>query len=381
VSSPLRKCLSLTHAYTAEGGANDWRFHDNSTEAIESQTRWIKVWINWDVCQGSFPRPQTAVESWDQLNANPWSVLQRLDSIIASINADGAALEAAGRGNLAVLLSVDAATPVWARVPGQEATARSVPDAVQGDSPWAWFIAHLCARYRQGAPIATPGPVLSGGPQAALGNTAGGWITALEICNEPNNRYLGDDAFIIDTTAQMIRTGEAMAAFWGAPSMLLAPGMTDEAGFEAFSSAVLQQLQDFVPRLYVGWSLHDYGDCEHAVAGSDPALTHAAIMQDVLTANGWKGGTDRAVWLTEGGARTEPRGMTEAEARDRVVACYGLMEQLPDVPLFCNHMIVDPPTASGTFFTGLKHADGSPKALRDAWFALPAAAAALPVGP
>jgi hypothetical protein len=377
VTTPLRKCLSLTHSYTAEGGANDWRFHGNSTEAIQSTTRWVKVWINWDVCQGSFTRPQTAAESWDQLNANPWSAMQRIDSIIASINADSDALAAAGGGNVGVMLSVDAATPVWARVAGQEASARSVPDDVQGDSPWAWFIAHLCARYRQGAPMNAAGPVLTAGSDAAIGNTAGAWIAALEICNEPNNRYLGDDDLILSTTAQMILTGEAMAAFWGAPAALLAPGITDEAGFDVFAQNVLQRLQGFAPRMYFGWSIHNYGDCEHALAGAPPDQTHAAIMQNLLTANGWKGGTDRAVWLTEGGARTVPRGMAEADAAAHVSACYALMEQLPDVPLFCNHLIFDPPTTGGTFFTGLKHADGSPKPMRDAWLGFPAATTAL----
>lgn len=386
MSNPIRKCLSLTHIYTMEGGANDWRYHGNSSEAVNSTTRWIKVWANWYVFQNGFPAPSSAAQSWDQLNAAPNGALQRLDSIISGINVASAQLQAQNGGNIGVILCVDSTTPTWA-TDHVAAAPYGFPRSVAGDSPWAWFIAHLCARYKSGAPISNPGPSLSGGN--TTGNTAGAYISALEICNEANLWYHPQDGLHCGV-ASMIKTAEAMAAFWGSPPALMAPGLLDmdqdhydangvktSTSYTSFTSNVLSLLQGFTPRMYFGWSHHNYTDCESAVLGAPATGTRVANLQNLLSSGAWKGGTDRMVWLTEGGCRTEPNGQPETVGRDRVYANYAQMLALPDVPMWCNHLIVDPPPMPNGFYTGFKRSDLSPKPLRDTWYAMPAANTAL----
>lgn len=365
MSYPLRKGLSLPHGMQTDASPNDYRNNGNATVVHDSVTRWVKVWVDWNQVQGAFPAPTSYQDSWNQLAVGGNSALPRLDAIIKKINDDSAALQAENGGAYGIILCVDSFTPPFARPAAYAGDDRAFPADVSTNGYWGWFFAHLCARYKQGAAASTTGPP---------GNPLGAFISAIEVCNEPNALYHPQSGLHCGV-AGMMKSAENLQAFWDAPSALLGPAVLDldpGAGgttFTTFTANVLSQLQNWVPRKYFGWSAHNYKDVQTADISTPPTSTRVAYVQALLQQYAWKGTGERIVWLTEGGSFR----VTETEQQNRVYTNYAQMQSLPDVPIWTNHLIVDPPPGPTAFDSGMEHSDLSAKPLKATWYVMPAA--------
>ena len=209
------------------------------------------------------------------------------------------------------------------------------------ESPWGWWISHLCARYRFGHPVNPIGPHVPGhagqpeptnpppGYDPARGNPSGAYIDALEILNEPNLQ-MWPQQNLWSPVSEMVVTAEAIATFWQGPS-ILAPSTSDEVGgpnqdglqsangtdatptgWRTFTLNLLVQLQNLRPRIPFGWSVHNYEDIRQTnltSANSRIGQTGTAGpperrgVRKMLYELNWKGGGDRNIWITEGGFR------------------------------------------------------------------------------
>lgn len=383
---PLRKCISLggyAPLTVPDGHPNDYRLHGNR-EYIrdESGTRWVKLWVSWAHLQEEL-RPASREESWRHLNAAPGgqAALRRLDRQLRAVNDD------AGRaGGMGVILTLYHEYPTWASGPSADDPARAgkplnarTPSEVGLDSPWAWFVEHLIARYQR-APAPPDGPL----PGMQSGNPDGAFVDALEVCNEPNF-LLWPQATIVETVATMVETAAALAAARGGPA-ILAPATSDFPDFPhetagatdwlTFSERLLERLRGFRPgATAVGWSHHNYLDVSDEVDGP---VSRARRVADLLYARNWRGGGDRRLWLTEGGFDMHPR-QAELELRlaqaRKIERSFAAMSGDPDVHMWTQHTIVD--VVSNDFKSGLRDefvpglGPGAPRPAFDTWARLP----------
>ena len=170
----------------------------------------------------------------------------------------------------------------------------AVPDDRSPDGPWAWLVAHLCARYaRSGA-----------------GNPAGAHVEWLQPMNEPNltwwpqrsSAYPGGS--IAGAVAELARSAAAVAAaIPGAPGLLL-PATADVVGaaslrgtpWDAFSAELLAQLHGWEPGVPVGWAQHNYAEVKHGPL--DDGRWRVERLLELQREHGWP---EPSVWLTEGG--------------------------------------------------------------------------------
>jgi hypothetical protein len=349
------KAVSLGSAATLrmDGHPHDYRRPENRALIRAAGVSTVKIWVSWWDLQAAH-RPGSRHESWDQLNTAPGDLpapfspepaLRNLDRQIAAANADG----------LTVVLALDEYTPPWAnsarlpasqglvRYAGRESDARPPRDR-SPTGPWAWFIEHLCARYRR-----TPA-----NPIGPPGNPDGAYVAALELFNEPNVRWPQPGA--CDAVAEMMRTAADLAAVQQGPALLV-PSLSDHrrvdlvgqwgpgTPFGVFARELLTELGPWERSAPVGWSQHNYGDM---ASGRPIGVVHA---RDVLEHYGWHDAS-LAVWLTEGAAATPaPASCTLEEefARERLEAQliernHERMSRLPGIHLWTYHTLHDLPT-------------------------------------
>ena len=315
----MEKGLSMAGAASLEieRRLHDYRYRHNRDLFHSSRTGWVKLWVSWRDVQPAQPRDRA--ESWTQLTGAP--ALHDLDAQIAAANADG----------VRVVLALDEFTPAWAS--GAAETEARPPANCSPNGPWAWFIEHLCARYR-----------------IAAGNPAGAYVDALEICNEPNLRWPQDGA--PEVVADMIRTAAQLCVAHGRLS-LWAPSLSDipeerligpwghGTPLQEFAERVIAASES-VPAGTVSWSQHNYGD----IAAGDARGVRAAL--DVLEDSGWPG-WDGTIRLTEGACLMEdPRTLTladailfEAEQADLLRRNFEASAGVDQVALWTHHSVHD----------------------------------------
>lgn len=349
---PPQKCIVFPGDAGTKGYADprDYRFWNNRQYVVASGTRWVRLWVDWRYLQ---PDPVSSVTaSWDQLNiARPLpdfvlqpptysetvAYLRKLDRQIRAANDDGRI----------VILTALHTYPQWANGQATDQTfspPRAAKPASQRfpsfkvDSPYSWFISHLLARYSMWAsPFNGKAPNPFGphlytypgespqGYSPSFGNPSGAFVTALEVINEPN--HLGwPQNEAPSRSADAMQTGYLYAKFFYDISppdgkgllswpWILGPGTLDRGGstrtpsdgtrYDDFTRDTLTELRarGFNAPLplapYIGWSHHNYGDID--VAGFPYASSRAKTVKEQLVAGSWKAGTDRNVWLTEGG--------------------------------------------------------------------------------
>ena len=397
--APLRKCISLggfAPLTVADGHPNDYRLHGNREYIRDrSGTRWVKLWVSWAHLQEELA-PASRAESWAQLNTAPAgeAALRRLDRQVRAINDDGVRV-----GGMGVIVTLYQEYPTWASGardddPGRAGRALSarVPGELGADSPWGWFVEHLLARYRRGAAPNPGGPLAGapGAPAVALGNADGAFIDALEVCNEPNY-LLWPQAGMPDRVATMIETASALAAAYGAPT-ILGPATSDfpdhphetaaATDWLTFSERVLARLEGFRPgpATAVAWSHHNYLDVREEVSGP---LSRARRVADLLHRRNWRGGGDRRLWLSEGGFDMHPNQadleLRLAQAR-KLERNFAAMSAEAEPFMWTQHTICD--VITNDFKAGLRDefvpgtGPGAARPAWDAWARLPGSASA-----
>ena len=396
---PLRKCISLggyAPLTVPDGHPNDYRLHGNREYIRDlSGTRWVKLWVSWAHLQQELA-PASRAESWAQLNSAPAgeAALRRLDRQLRAVNEDAARV-----GGMGAIVTIYHQYPTWASGIREDDLARAgkpldarVPSDLGPDSPWAWFVEHLIARYRPRV-VPNPGgpqPGAPGEPALALGNPDGAYIDALEVCNEPNY-LLWPQARMADAVGTMIETASALAAAHGGPA-ILGPATSDfpdhphetvgATDWLTFSERLLERLERFRPggAVAVGWSHHNYLDVSEEVGGSQ---SRARRVADLLHRRNWRGGGDRRLWLTEGGFDMHPNqaGLDARLAQARKLErSFTEMSAEAEPFMWTQHTICD--VVTNDFKSGLRDeflpgaGPGAPRPAWDTWARLPGSVSA-----
>ena len=330
----LRKCISMggPGPMRVDDSPDDYLLWGNREFIKDSHTSWVKLWISWyDLQQELGAAPAGRVQSWDHLNSAPGgqSWLRRLDRQVKAIKTD----------RLGVILTLYQAFPTWANgATGVDPVGRAKPAEqklpldLSVNGSWGWFIAHLLARYKQGAAVNPTGPREPASGESAsvtrFGNPDGAAIDALEICNEPNQIYWPQEGIAV-AVAQMIKTATALSQTWGGP-MVLAPATSDypddadivnsrgivSTAWEGFTKAVIRELRGFRPTVPMRWSHHNYRETRFGEA-PDRSRRLARILRTAR----WQMGR-QPIWLTEGGynMRTLSQDPTERELQADLIA-------------------------------------------------------------
>jgi hypothetical protein len=377
-ADPLNKAISMSGPQPLRQDAhpNDYRYWGNREYFRDSNTRWVKFWVSWYDLQQSY-RPLNRDDSWKNLDSAPGGAnyLRRLDAQIRAANDDG----------VGVIVTVYQAFPTWSSGAtgldplSSKGAERKLPTDLSSNGPWAWFIAHLSARYNGTYnPVGPHKPAKRESTAAYYGNPDAARMTALEIVNEPNTLYW-PMSNIVGATATMIRTAASVSAQWGRQT-ILAPATSDspdpgaaKAGvsmdWRTFTSQLLDALTGFRPSVPVYWSQHNYKDVKY----EDPAATSRAKQTiDLLYAKSWKGIADRNLWLTEGGYNLGSLWADQA-ARDaqaaKISQNFTRMRTIPEVYMWTQHGIND--IGGNSFKSGLRddfdYSIPSPGAARPAW--------------
>jgi hypothetical protein len=444
---PPQKCIAFPgdSSIKAYADPRDYRFWSNRQFAVASNTQWVRMWVDWRYLQ---PNPVANVtQSWDQLNtAQPVpdfiaqppfyetvSYLRKLDRQIRAANDDGRV----------VILTILHPYPQWAngQATDQTFTPSSHPvkpasqrfPSFKADSPYAWFLSHLMTRYSMwsspfngkapnpyGPHLQTyPGEVPQG-YNPAHGNPSGAFITALEVCNEPN--HLGwPQTEAPSRAADAMQTGYLYAQFYydNSPAdgkslvswpWILGPATLDRGGssttpadgtrYDDFTRDTLTELRarGFDAALplapYIGWSHHNYGDI--AISNFSYSTSRAKTVKERLVAGTWKGGTDRNVWLTEGGydmtgpgetwaGLTEPQRISRrSDQLSRVahaineMSRYNRATSSGEMPIFTQYQLHQV-TSAASFETGMTEpfsmtaptGPGAPRPIALRWPTLP----------
>jgi hypothetical protein len=369
--SPLRKGVSMGGygpLTVPDGHPNDYRLHGNREYLRDvSGTRWVKLWVSWAHLQEELS-PASRAESWAHLNQAPGGerALARLDRQIRAANEDAAARP----GGMGVIVTLYQDFPTWSSAPVAEDPARAdkplnarLPVDLSPAGPWAWWVGHLCARYRRGVPPSPTGPVdAPTGP--TFGNPLGAWIDLLEIVNEPNF-LLWPQAGLHLRVAEMIATASAVAAELGGPG-LLAPATSDSpdhpyerpraTDWLTFTTRLLEALAGFEPPGWLAWSAHNYLDVKDEVSRE---ASRARRTLEMLRLHHFPrralGPGARRLWLTEGGFDLHPeQGSDEARLAqaDKIERNFLAMSEEPGVHLWTQHGIND--VTTNDFKSGLR---------------------------
>jgi hypothetical protein len=396
---------------TSDAYSDDYRFWGNREYIRDGyppgpdgqrQTHWVKLWVDWWQLQPEIqPNPYVSrAASWNQLS-DQGSRFDRLDAQIKAANSDG----------VQVIITLYHRYATWANggsagAPPGWGPSRRLPNNVSGNSPWDWFVGYFMARYKYHAP---PNP---SGPRDGytLGNPLGAYITAIEVCNEPNDQSYaydevkgttGDAAAIV---ANMLITAENASYYWGslAPAdysiWVFGPGTSDiqnwmrdnrgDIDYYTFSQRVLHYLNGWWhPRVYTAWTHHNYNDIK--VGTKDRAVTKSSKVTKLLSDENWRGGGDRFLWLTEGGSRlppnqddsrnySSPTDFTDAQRKDlqftqaaKVSDSFYRMQAEPGVYMFSQHGMND--GFGSTFKVQLRDdfQNGQPGLPRELWYRWP----------
>ena len=378
------------------GSVHDYRFWGNDADVLATGTTWVKLWVAWSQLQGPYARPLTMSQSWDQLNAGvpgtPGYGLRVLDEQVRAANDNG----------VKVVLCLQHDAPGWASVlagdpqlepPPRHNVTQRLPRETGPDSPFGWFVAHMCARYRSGAVVNMSGPRVPSegelelpGLDPGAGNPSGGVADAIEVGNEPNlMTWPQEEAPRV--AAEMLRTADEWSARLRGP-MILGPATSDTNGrpgvrtnYLDFTRAVLRELAGWSPRGQVAWSHHNYGDMD------DGTTERLGRVRDALEEAGWH---DDGIWLTEGGYDTTPHGRPQTVVTDRerrrqarvievgyrqaaaFSAAAAREGRIGVIPTFAQHAIHDQDSPTNTFKSGLRDDfrfdPPTPGAQRPAWF-------------
>jgi len=418
--TPMRKLVSLggSRVNSAPGTSNDYRTLRNRRDVFDTGTKWVKIWVSMYECfvvpgaplsgQGHEFRPPGMREAWDRLaEGTPPSAatggyewgLANIDQQIRAANEDG----------VGVVLCLDWRHPLWACHPpeapvftqgdpeqaigphGEKANWR-FPDDLGPDSPWAWFLSHLLARYLPETAPNPAGPRVGPRESLSTGNAYGAYVDSVEICNEPNlfpwpQGEGGVDA--IAATVQMFKTAEELARPFG--TSLLGPATADlpthartaSTDYAAFTRGVAAGLKGWLPRVPVSWSHHNYTDTR---LGSTERY---ATVCDILRQEGWH--DQRAqIWLTEGGLDLGPStpavSPLEADQARLMAIAWEKLQALSDrheaagtigqVYTFGQHTLEDVPFREAVFSLRrpagpLGEGEGTPRPAYEVWRGLP----------
>jgi hypothetical protein len=357
-SDSLRKCISLggPGPLRQDNHPDDYRLWGNREYIRDvSGTKWVKFWVSWlDLQQELDSPPSSMGESWKHLNGAPGgeSWLRRLDRQVKAVNDDG----------LGVIVTLFHASPTWSSgATGPDPVSRvkpaeqKLPKDLSPDGPWGWFIGHLCARYKKGAPRNPDGPSAPAGGggrpgDANAGNPDGGWIDVLEICNEPNLLCWPQEN-IDRAVVEMVRSAERLSARLGGQA-ILAPATSDfpdrdhrnargltATEWRGFTERVLDGLSGFSPAVDVYWSQHNFSDVKRPTAPS-----RAESVVRLLRARKWPSQDRGPLWLTEGGFNMYPN-QRDPRMRARqaklIEANYRRMKDAPGLFMWTQHTICD----------------------------------------
>jgi hypothetical protein len=363
---PMQKCISFggPGSLREDRHPDDYRFWGNREFVKQSRTSWIKLWVSWADLQREAPR--TREQSWEQLDDAPGgeSWLRRLDGQVKAANDDG----------VRVIVTLFHAFPAWSSgatgpdpVSPRKPAEQKLPTALDPDSPWGWFVSHLCARYRESRPR----------------NPDGASIDALEICNEPNLLYWPQED-VVRAVAQMIRSAERISASLGGPA-ILAPATSDypdqdqesdvgvlAQGWPGFTERLLTELGDLRPEVPLLWTQHNFNDVQRP-----EERTRAKRVLELLASKGWPTQV-QPLWLTEGGYNLHPN-EDESRAQLRqahlIEANFQHMRNDRRVYLWTQHTITDKP--GNDFKSGLRgdfipgQGVGAPRPAWRTWRELP----------
>lgn len=339
------------------GGTGSMRFvahssnytnYGNSAYVQNSGCKWVKLWISWWDLQQNY-QPPDQPSSWNQLNnqTNAYGqiMIRQLDAQIRTANQQG----------IAVILTVNHGYPTWSNGSNNQGDPnsgkgpeRKFPTNLANDSPLGWFMSYLYARYRPQAPSSTP-----------PGNPDGAYVNAIEPCNEPNSLgWPQSDA--VCTAASMMEIAETYSTYWnlnGIPCVL-GPATSDVDGsnsvqtdYLTFTDNMLDSLSQWRPRVYVGWSHHNYRDINKDVNGGQASVTRLNNVWNSLNSKNWRGGGDRYIFVTEGGYNVNQAGGTDDKQNQYVRDAFNLGAIFPAIYMFTQHIIYN--EASNTFQSGV----------------------------
>ena len=387
----MRKLISLGGSTAlVPGGVHDYRLCRR--DVLATGTTWVKIWLSWDEVQEPFPRPRTLAESWDQLNAGVDGAMPKGELGLRVIDEQ---LRAANDDGVAVVLCLQTSYPSWSQGPApppppHHVASERLPRDAGPESPFGWFVAHLCARYKPGVAANPFGPQARSGlaPAAAwsTGNPSGGHVRAIEVCNEPNLQAW-PQASAPERVAQMMRTGAHWSAKLGGPP-IFGPGASDTDGgyrgthYLEFTKALLGHLDGWRPGRSFAWSHHNVKDTE------ERTTARLGAVRDALERFGWR---DRTLWLTEGGYDATPPGTdqlvpTEAEKQRQarlMAEGWALTQEfsaraqrerrIGRVHTFGTHVVHDQDHPTNAYKSGLRddyrYVPPEPGARRPLWFA------------
>jgi hypothetical protein len=272
-----------------------------------------------------------------------------------------------------VILTVYHTFPTWSSgatgpdpVSGRKPPEQKLPIDLSPAGPWGWFIGHLCARYKKGAPSNPVGPHVperggeTEGFDPGLGNPDGAWIDALEVCNEPNLLFWPQGG-VVEAVVEMIQSAERLSASVGGP-MLLVPATSDfpdrnqenelgvvGRGWRDFTERVIDGLRGFRPEVPVHWSQHNFQDVKH-----DQFPSRAEQVTELLDSKGWTSHV-KPLWLTEGGYDLHPDQNQPPRRADQarlIERNFLRMRKVPQVYVWTQHTITDKP--ENDFKSGLR---------------------------
>jgi hypothetical protein len=381
----MRKMVSLggTGWWHWDCSPNDFRQRYTNNAIVGTDTRWIKLWINWYELQENFP---AAGNSWQEMwhHLSSLGRLRVLDDQISLANRNG----------IGVVLTVFHEYPTWANGgygapnPHRKPANRRFPDC-KSNRPWGWFISYLCARYKRGAPVNDPGPRVDRGVDGHIGNPYGAWLNFIEFVNEPNYTHWPQSAAACNTV-EMFRTADEAAAYWvgqhsftaqspgllgpattdreptpgswdgDARSVVIADNERDYTPYHQFVQDVLSLLRGYAPRHSVGWSHHNYIDILNPTNFRDGRFPDLAEVDrrrfdhvmSKMSEHGW-GGMPLGIFLTEGGlkmpapATGDADGWWEDQQVHRLYRNFHAMKRAGGAWMWTQHTIND---AAGTAY-------------------------------
>jgi hypothetical protein len=371
MSTRVRRCIDLGAQAPYSPGLNgDWwspadyryvhpTYGSNADMFQATGTTWIRLWAPWNVMQPysdvqlGVPVPETNPEPADGTEArkrlNAWRAVEVLDREISAARsrgleiilcawrcppwANGTASQAADRDSkdparMASEFSYRHADrmrkPVyqeWQQTGDLTLAHKDLeykfPTFLDSTSPWATFIRFLYDRWRPGRA------------------TGGGWITALEVCNEPNLQMwpqqdpsLTSDEFGVGnlsvhcSVAQMMQTAMTIAAAYGNEVHLAGPGTWDGvAANETVIGRMRTMSDDFTPYVIGAldasnspaiskfmWTHHNYGDLDWQRRSTSNNVAHLTRTQLQGAWTGYSEGAGPIVFVTEGGAHLKTIG-------------------------------------------------------------------------
>lgn len=383
----MLKCISLPEGpggiNTYDDYSSQYGFSTGNRSYILSgshPTDVVGLWVSWAAIQQGSPPPTSLWDSFNQLNS--WPGWAGLDAQIHTANADGRQ----------VMLTIGHYFPDfsngnrWAEyiAPGSKEHQSGpqnrnyvYPDALDANSPWAWFIWYLLSRYLRGAPINAVGPHQpgSGEPSSVqYGNTTQAYVDYIQPMNEPNllwrpqvNTDGVSRSVLYCNIASAMQTAVSVSAFFvnrsGFPyygAKMLVPGVADVRNngngtsateWGTFTQNILQNLSNWTPPAYAGWAMHNYQDIK---LNNTQAADGTRYLLQLYSFS------DRTVWLTEGGREFDVthngafgtytvnggQGGLQAIAQDNDLRDnYAAMKAAGYAQMYTQYLIHDNPTA------------------------------------